>query len=129
MSTPSCTPPAARDDSIRSGIGSVILRPASHLTKDRSAPNVGADHQKAERDQDAHEAYYLDLGMERWLPYVADLSFETTAIPLTMADAKLLRDAYAHLHGRTYYEDTSMPTVRLLRARVSPCCSAEGSMS
>jgi len=94
-------------DAIRSGVS---LRPTAHLSKDRSAPAVGADHEQAERDQDAHETYYLDLGMDRWLRHVADLSFETTSIPLSMADAELLRRAYSHLHGRTYYDDMSKPT-------------------
>lgn len=90
--------------------GRVALRSVSHLSNDRSAPNVSQDHAQADRDQDAHETYYLDLGMDRWLAPVKDLTFETALIPLSMADAQLLRDSYSHLHGRTYYEDMSKPT-------------------
>jgi len=94
-------------DDIRAGIK--LRSVPAHLSKDRSAPLVGVDVAAAERDQDAHESYYLDLGMDRWLPYVIDLTFETTSIPLTMADANVLRRAYAHLHARSYYDDMSKP--------------------
>jgi hypothetical protein len=48
--------------------------------------------------------------MDRWLPHVADLSFETVQLALSMSDAMLLRNCYKHLHGRTYYDDFSQPT-------------------
>jgi len=92
----------------------VKLRATTHLSKDRSAPLVGADDAACARDQDAHESYYLDLGMDRWLPYVADLTFDTESIPLSKADAVIIRRAYAILHGRTYYDDMSKPTAASL---------------
>ena len=102
-------------DAIRSG---VHLRSTAHLSKDRSAPRVTADHERTERDAHAHETYYLDLGMDRWLPHVRDLTFETTSVSISAEEAKLLRAAYAHLHGRTYYEDTSLPTSECLPADI-----------
>jgi len=88
----------------------VALRSTAHLSNDRSAPRVGIDQVHIERDQNAHENSFLELGMDRWLLHVEELSFETTSVPLSMAEARLLRQAYAHLHGRSYYEDTALPT-------------------
>ncbi|KAL1510145.1 hypothetical protein AB1Y20_006477 [Prymnesium parvum] len=88
----------------------VTLRKASHLCNDRSLPRVGPEHLEEELDQEKHEMHYLQLGMEKWLPHVSELSFETAAVPLSMADGRLLRQCYAHLHGRTYYDDSSLPT-------------------
>ena len=94
-------------ENIRSG---VALRPTAHLSSDRSTPKLGVDDGHVEREQDAHENYYLDLGMEQWLPLVEELSFETMSVPLSVTDAGLLRSCYHHLHGRTYYDDLSQPT-------------------
>lgn len=34
------------------------------------------------------ENYYLDLGLEKWLPFVEDLSFPTVSLPLSQEDAR-----------------------------------------
>ncbi len=68
-------------------------------TKDASAPRLDADFFAAEIEADKHEKYYLDLGLEQWMPLVEELTFETVSVPLSQADAQLLRRCYAALHG------------------------------
>lgn len=66
-------------------------------TRDCSSPAIT---EKIMQEQGSEEAehYYLDLGMEQWLPLVSDLSFPTVSIPLSLEDAALLRKCYAHIH-------------------------------
>lgn len=68
-------------------------------TVDKSAPHIGPAAVEQECEAASNENYYLDLGLEQWLPFVHDISFATTSVPLSMDDAKLLRACYKHLHG------------------------------
>ena len=68
-------------------------------TVDKSAPHVGQAAVEQECEAASNENYYLDLGLEQWLPFVHDISFATTSVPLSQDDAKLLRACYKHLHG------------------------------
>ena len=43
-------------------------------TKDASAPRLDADFFAAEIEADKHEKYYLDLGLEQWMPLVEELT-------------------------------------------------------
>mmetsp|Transcript_86164 Transcript_86164/g.258241 ORF Transcript_86164/g.258241 Transcript_86164/m.258241 type:complete len:298 (+) Transcript_86164:409-1302(+) len=62
-------------------------------------------------EQDEHETYFLDLGLEKWLPHVEDLSFETISIPLLQDEAKLIRACYKHLHSGTVPASTLPPNL------------------
>jgi hypothetical protein len=68
---------------------------------DRSAPAVHLDDAQAQWEADANENYYLDLGMEKWLRLVEDLTFKTGSVPIDQEEAKVIRKAYSHLLGGT----------------------------
>lgn len=69
-------------------------------TADRSAPNL-RDGTSIEFEANAHENYFLDLGMDNWLGHVRDLTFETASLSLSPEEASLLRTCYDALHGST----------------------------
>jgi len=60
-------------------------------THDKSTPHIGQAAVEQECEAEGQENYYLDLGLEQWLPFVHEISFATTSVPLSMDDARLLR--------------------------------------
>lgn len=120
MSRDAVPPPASFLAEIQRGRG---LRPTE--TKDLSVPRL---EEAREREQAAEvsEAYFLDLGLDAWLPLVEDLSFETVSLPLSPEEARLLRECYAHAHsaGKAEHKPSLSPQLlgRLapLLARLSP---------
>ena len=56
-------------------------------TRDCSAPEL-TDAIQQELMAGGSENYYLDLGLEKWLPFVEDLSFPTVSLPLSQQDAR-----------------------------------------
>jgi len=72
------------------------LRPTE--TKDSSIPRL-VEAAEQEHTAGENENYFLDLGMEKWLPLVEDLSFKTVSLPLSPEEACVLRECYAHLHA------------------------------
>ena len=72
-----------------------------------------------EQEQDAHQKYFLDLGLEKWLPHVEDLSFKTISIPLSQDEAKLIRACYEHLHSGAMAASTLPPDLCMPLAALS----------
>lgn len=78
-------------------LSSVRLKPTT--TVDKSYPDVSARAIENDFLQDAHEKNFLDVGMEHWLPHVANLTFATVTMPLMLEEAKIIRRCYSHLHA------------------------------
>ena len=98
------------------------LRPvAKEHVKDCSAPRIHDVHTE-ERQQVAHETYYLDLGLDKWIPLVCDLTFETVSLPLSPAEAMLLRRCYKSLHGS---DRATSPGRRSAASLHQPCLCTE----
>eukprot|EP00316_Scyphosphaera_apsteinii_P020712 CAMPEP_0119322530 /NCGR_PEP_ID=MMETSP1333-20130426/58465_1 /TAXON_ID=418940 /ORGANISM="Scyphosphaera apsteinii, Strain RCC1455" /LENGTH=350 /DNA_ID=CAMNT_0007329781 /DNA_START=72 /DNA_END=1125 /DNA_ORIENTATION=+ len=92
-------------------------------TVDKSAPHIGTEALEQEWEADKNENYYLDLGLEQWLPFVHDISFATTSISLSQDDAKDTADggsAFCKLSGRSP-KDAPLHTARLLEAHSERC--------
>jgi hypothetical protein len=73
-------------------LSNVQLKHVTHVN-DKSAPNFVS---MSDADVHSHIGNLLDFNIEHWLALLGEFTFATELVPMTVADAQMLRDACEH---------------------------------